>query len=208
MRNVLLILYLSFIATASSAHIDGQMDEKGGHWNYRLGTYHQHYDFEGSMVDGTYDWDIATDSHTGYRIRFYRLGFRTYQLNNGKHAFGVQGARQLSSEFDYGSQWSIGVNYRRRYSKNTTITYSVDYYRAGKFNVFDFTGLWGIYVPQISKKLSLHTGFLFAGVLESDYTMFALSNRLEYDMGICIMSVRYDMYYDMAIYSTGLTYKF
>ena len=208
MQEVLFVLYLSFIATALSAHIDGEMDEKGGHWNYRLGTYHQHYDFEGLTTDKDYDWSIAKKSHTGYRMRFYRFGTRIYQLDNGKHAFGIQGARQINSEFDYGNQWSVGVNYRRRYSKNTTITYIADYYRAGKFNVFDFAGLWGIYVPQISEKLSLHTGFLFSVLPKSDYLMFAFSNRLEYDIGVAIMSVRYDMYYDMEIYSTGFTYKF
>lgn len=196
------------MATASPAHIDGEMDEKGGHWNYRLGTYHQHYDFEGSIAEGTYDWDIAKESHTGYRMRFYRLGVRTYQLDNGKHAFGIQGARQLGSEFDYGSQWSLGVNYRTRYSKNTTLTYSIDYYRANQFNVIDYGIWWGIYVPQISQKLSLHTGFLWSTMAEAEFNMLALSNTLEYDMNIGILGVRYDLYYNMSIFSTGLTYKF
>ena len=207
MQKVLLVLLLSFITIASPAHL-GKIDDKGGHWNHRLGAYHQHYDFETSMADPDYDWDMAKESHIDSKLRFYNVGFRTYHIDNGKHAFGFQYARQMNSEFDYGSQWGFGLNYRRRYSKNTTITYSLDYCRAGAFNVIELSGLWGIYIPQISENVSLHIGFLGSRVLESDTPLVAISTHLEYEVGVCIISVRYDMYYDMVIYGTGLTYKF
>ena len=208
----MLVLFLLFIATVSYAHREGSIDDNGGHWYHRLGVYHQHYDFDKSIdaiVDGTYDWDKKFYTHENYRMRFYRLGIRTYQFGSGKHAFGFQGARQQGSEFDYGSQWSLGVNYRRRYSKHTTLTYSIDYYRANQFHVIDYGIWWGIYVPRISQKLSLHTGFLTSTMSEAELSMSALSNALEYETGSAIFSVRYDLYYnDMSILSTGVTYKF
>lgn len=207
MRNISFVLFVWFMTGTAYAHI-GSVDDKGGHWNYRLGTYHQHFDFEGSMVDGTYDWDLANNPHINSKMRFSRIGIRTYQINNGKHAFGIEVARQMDSDFDYGGQWGYGINYRRRYSKNTTITYSLDYCRAGKFNIIELTGVWGIYVPQVSKSLSLHIGFLGSKVLESGTPSFAISTQLEYEMDWALLSLRYDTYYDMAIYGMGLTYKF
>lgn len=59
MRKVLFVLLLSFMATTSLAHL-GKIDDKGGHWNYRLGVYHQHYDFETPISKGTnaLGWDV------------------------------------------------------------------------------------------------------------------------------------------------------
>lgn len=216
MRKVLLILFLSTMANCLYAHVD-ETDEKGGHWYHRLGIYHQHYDFRSpkliaqERVDGTYDWS-PDDSYDTYRMRFFRLGIRTYQIDKGKHAFGIQSALQLNSEFDYGRQWSLGVNYRRRYSVNTTITYEIDYYRANQFNIVDYTVWWGIYVPQISKKWSLHAGLLLSTALEaSDFysSIGALSYKLEWDTGIAILTFRYDSFgTNLSIFSSGLTYKF
>ena len=186
--------------------MDG-IDEKGGHWYYRLGVYHQHYDFEGSVLDGTYKSFVDTEDHLWYKMRFFRLGLRTYQIDNGKHAFGIQTGWQLESEFDYGRQWSLGTNYRRRYSEYTTITYSLDYYRVNKFNIIDYTVLWGIYYPDFSKRWSFHTGIVLSTANDWNSNMGAWVNLLEWDIGIGTLVFRYDYFGILSIFSTGVTYK-
>ena len=209
MRKVLLVLFLSFMATTLYAHVDGEMDAKGGHYYYRLGVYHQHHDFEGSSVDGTYNWDYEEFArYSNYKMRFYRLGVRTYQFDNGKRAFGIQCGRQGDSKFKYGNQWSVGVNYRKRYSDKTTFTYSIDYYRANQFNIVDYTILYGMYAPKSLKKWSLHTGFILSTANDWQSNMVSWTNIVEYDMKIAIMSFRYDYFGVLSIFSTGLTYKF
>ena len=199
-------LHLSTIGNCLYAHVD-EIDEKGGHWYYRLGVYHQHHDFEGSVLDGTYESHVDTYRHFDYKMRFYRLGVRTYQIDNGKHAFGIQSGLQLDSQFDYGRQWTLGLNYRRRYSENTTLTYRIDYYRANQFNIVDYTVLWGIYYPQLSKKWSLHTGIILSTANDWNSNMGAWVNMLECDIGVGILTFRYYYFGVLSIFSTGVTYK-
>ena len=206
MKKFIFVFFWLSVIVSAYAHVD-EIDEKGGHWYYRLGVYHQHHDFEGSVLDGTYESHIDTDRHLDYKMRFFRLGFRTYQFSDGKHAFGIQGARQLDSEFDYGSQWSVGINYRRRYYENTTLTYHLDYYQANQFSIIDCAVLWGIYAPRISKNLSLHTGLILSGANRGYSGTGGIVNILEYDTGIGIFSLRYDRLSILSIFSTGVTYK-
>ena len=211
MRKLILIVLISLIATnISIAHIGlNFVNDNGGHYNYRLGTFHEHFE-PGRM----YDMD--------YRLRYFRVGLRTYKFSNGKHAFGFEYLRELGTDRkrDQRKQWGFGINYRRRYSENTTFTYALHYYKIprrdnkrfegdiNEFEVYDISFLWGIYAPQVSEKLSWHIGMIGSFPVGADDSVYAISNKVEYDMGIAIMFVRYDWYYHMRILSSGLHYKF
>ena len=202
-----LILLLFCITTAVSAHVDG-VDEKGGHWYYRLGVYHQHWDFEGSSVDGTYKEFIDTEDHLWYKLKFMRVGLRTYKIGNRNHALSIQSGWQTDSQFKYGRQWTIGVNYRIRHSQYTRMTYSVDWYKVNDFTIVDYSVIWGIYYPKFSKNWSYHTGILLSTANDWNSNMGAWIHMLEWDIGIATLAFRYDYYSILSVWSTGVTYNF
>ena len=203
MKKFIFVLFLFSVIVSAYAHT-AELDEKGGHWFERMGLYHQHIDALGRADDGVYDPNPDRDVPLIYKLKYRRIGIRTYRISSGRRALGIYGGWQTGSEFDYGRQWTLGVEYRHMRSDIVSWTLRMDYYNADQFNICESIYLYGVRTRNPDKWAG-HFG-LVASIAGTQWN-YGILGIVEWYMGFAVWTFRYEMYDSWESYTFGLVYE-